>query len=437
MLRHIFYALLGGYFVAGVLIGLNLLTADDWGRREPTTGGSAPVQGTRTPGAESADVTDDIIEQALTSQRKGGDNGEVSLSPPPVAVLQSAQPDRRTGRGPGNDTGIVGLRPPQSSEPQSLQARQVSPTVRAINKASSPHPQTDQTASLSPSPVAVLQSPHPDRRTAGDPGNDTGIVGLGHPQSSEPQSLQARQVASRSSPTVRAINQASIPRPRTDQTGSTSIPQTLEAAQVDTGALPTVTAPSRAQQGRQLLEAKHKPVELLNRSIFGPSFGGTADPAPTMLGNESDGKSFEDSDLIPPKAIRKVFTLACSLLPPAIAAGKLSTGQGTEIGRMQDDYLKKAECLVAAKRATKIAKRKIGCRCTAETKELDAAAQSPPALDHLAAGVVADGRGQRAERADPVPIPRPKPRPDVETLQKSPTGSRLAVPIPMGKPETR
>jgi hypothetical protein len=110
-----------------------------------------------------------------------------------------------------------------------------------------------------------------------------------------------------------------------------------------------------------------------------------------------------------------------------------------EIARLQDDYLKKPECLVAAKRATRIAKRKIGCRCTAETKELDAAAQAPPApaVDHLAAGVVADGRGQRAERADPVPIPRPKPRPDVETLQKSPTGSRLAVPIPMGKPETR
>jgi hypothetical protein len=154
-----------------------------------------------------------------------------------------------------------------------------------------------------------------------------------------------------------------------------------------------------------------------------------------MLGDESDGKSFANSDSIPPKAIRKVFTLACSFLHPAIAAGKLSTGQGTEIGQMQDDYLKKAECLVAAKRATKIAKRKIGCRCTAETKKLDAAAQAPPApLDHLAAGVVADGSGQRAE---PVPIPRPKPRPDVETLQKSPTGSFLAVPIPVGKPETR
>jgi hypothetical protein len=36
-----------------------------------------------------------------------------------------------------------------------------------------------------------------------------------------------------------------------------------------------------------------------------------------------------------------------------------------------------------------------------------------------------------------VPIPLPKPRPDVETLQKSPTGSFLAVPIPVGKPETR
>jgi hypothetical protein len=200
-LRHIFYALLGGYFVAGLLIGLNLLTADDWGRREPTTVQEAervpaPVQGTRTPGAESADVTDDFIEQALTSQRKGGDNGEVSLSPPPVAVLQS---------------------------------------------------------------------PHPDRRTAG--GNDTGTLGLGRPQSSGSQSLQARQVDSRSSPTVRAINQASIPHPRTDQTGSTSIPQTLEAAQVDTGALPTVTAPSRAQQGRHLLEVRRKPVEVMRARV--------------------------------------------------------------------------------------------------------------------------------------------------------------------------
>src|SRR5262245_29778929 len=119
MLRNIFYALLGGYFVAGMLIGLNWLTADDLGRREPTTVQEAErvpalVQGTRTPGAESADVTDVIIEQALTSQRKSGDNGEASLSPPPVAVLQSPQPDRRAAGDPGNDTGTLGLGRPQS-----------------------------------------------------------------------------------------------------------------------------------------------------------------------------------------------------------------------------------------------------------------------------------------------------------------------------------
>jgi hypothetical protein len=46
---------------------------------------------------------------------------------------------------------------------------------------------------------------------------------------------------------------------------------------------------------------------------------------------------------------------------------------------MQDDYLNEAECLAASKRATRIARRKMGCRCTVEAKELDAAAQASPA----------------------------------------------------------
>jgi hypothetical protein len=162
----------------------------------------------------------------------------------------------------------------------------------------------------------------------------------------------------------------------TDQRKSTSMPQMLQSAQVGTGAL---------------------------HSISRPFFGGTAEPAPTKLRNEVDGKSSTDSDSIPPRAIRKVFTLACSLLRPAFAAGKLSTGQGMEIGRMQDDYLKKAECLAAAKRATRIAKRKIGCRCTAETKELDAAAQAPPApaIDYK---LLIEGRSRSRY------FPRSKPR---------------------------
>jgi hypothetical protein len=57
---------------------------------------------------------------------------------------------------------------------------------------------------------------------------------------------------------------------------------------------------------------------------------------------------------------------------------------------MQDDYLEKAECLGAAKRATTIAKRNIGCRCTAENKELDAAAHVPQGPN--------------------LPVPMPKPR---------------------------
>jgi len=37
-------------------------------------------------------------------------------------------------------------------------------------------------------------------------------------------------------------------------------------------------------------------------------------------------------------------------------------------------------------------------------------------------------------QADQVPLPKPKPKPEVNSLQKSPTGSRLAVPIPVAKP---
>jgi hypothetical protein len=38
--------------------------------------------------------------------------------------------------------------------------------------------------------------------------------------------------------------------------------------------------------------------------------------------------------------------------------------------------------------------------------------------------------------AKQVPLPKPKPKPDINSLQKSPTGSRLAVPIPVAKPGT-
>ena len=188
-------------------------------------------------------------------------------------------------------------------------------------------------------------------------------------RASEPASCASRYG---SLPTVRAINQASIPHPQTPQPGSTSMPQTLQAAQVDTGALPTVTALSRAQHGRRLLEARRKPVELVNAptqadtgtlptvtalsqaqhgrrlleaprkpvelvndSIYGPSFDGTAEPPPTKLGMAIDSKSRANSDSIPPKTIRQVFTLGCSLLLPTITAGKLSNGKGMEIGRMQ------------------------------------------------------------------------------------------------------
>ena len=92
-----------------------------------------------------------------------------------------------------------------------------------------------------------------------------------------------------------------------------------------------------------------------------------------------DSKSSRDSDSIPPKTTAQVFTLSCSLLRPAIAAAKLSTDQAIEIGRMEVEYLKRPECLVAAKRATKIAQRKFGCRCTAVTKEIDPPAQGASA----------------------------------------------------------
>jgi hypothetical protein len=308
MLRHIFYALLGGYFVAGLIIALNWLSAVDLGGRQPTIAQDAErvlatVQDKRTPSTESADVIDVIIGQALTSQSKSSDNREAPISPSPVAVQQPSYPDRTTAKSPGNDTGTLELRRPQSSRPQSLQAAQL----------------------------------------------DSGSL-----------------------PTVRAINQASTPLPKKEQTGSTYMPKTLTAEQVGSDAGPTAGALSRAQQGR-LLETRRKTVELFDVSMPGPSFGGTAEPGPE-LGTEIDGATSADADAIAPKAIRKVFTLACSLLSPAIAAGKLSAAQRQQISRMQDDYLKEAECKLAERRATRVAKRKIGCRCTAETKEFDSAA---------------------------------------------------------------
>src|SRR4051794_13024782 len=95
--------------VAGVLIGLNWLTVADSGISESIAVQHeervpAPVQGTR-PGVETGDVTDLIIELALTSQRKSGDNTEAFPSPPPVAILQHPDPDRRAVRDPDNDIG--------------------------------------------------------------------------------------------------------------------------------------------------------------------------------------------------------------------------------------------------------------------------------------------------------------------------------------------
>jgi hypothetical protein len=401
MLRHIFSALLGGYFVAGLIIALNWLSAVDLGGRQPTIAQDAErvlatVQDKRTPSTESADVIDVIIGQALTSQSKSSDNREAPISPSPVAVQQPSYPDRTTAKSPGNDTSTLELRRPQSSRPQSLQAVQLDrgsvpkrtdqpglismpktlpaakvgsdalPTVEALSRA-------QQGRLLEARRKTVVQQPsHPDRRTAKSPGNDTGTLELRRPQSSRPQSLQAAQLDSGSLPTVRAINQASTPLPKKEQTGSTYMPKTLTAEQVGSDAGPTAGALSRAQQGR-LLETRRKTVELFDVSMPGPSFGGTAEPGPE-LGTEIDGATSADADAIAPKAIRKVFTLACSLLSPAIAAGKLSAAQRQQISRMQDDYLKEAECKLAERRATRVAKRKIGCRCTAETKEFDSAA---------------------------------------------------------------
>jgi hypothetical protein len=337
MLRHVFYALLGGYFVGGLLIGLNWFSAVYLGTREPTAiqhaeRSPAPIQDNRKPGAESADNTDVIIRQALQY-------AERSLAP--------IQDNRKPGAESADNTDVA---------------------LTSQRKSS---------GNRSNSPPAVLQLPHPDQRTARGPPTVSDTLQMKRPQPSGPQSLQPAQVDTGSLPTVRVINQASIPHPRTAQPGSTSMPQTLQAAQVDTGAPPKVPALPRAQQGRKLLEAPRKPVELVNDSISGPSFDGAAEPPPTKLGMAIDSKSRANSDSIPPKTIRQVFTLGCSLLLPTITAGNLSNGKGMEIGRMQADYLKKAECLVAAKRATRTAKRKIGCRCTAETKELDAAAHVP------------------------------------------------------------
>jgi hypothetical protein len=160
----------------------------------------------------------------------------------------------------------------------------------------------------------------------------------------------------------------------TDRRRSTSMPQMLQSAQVDTGALPRLTAPSRPQQGQRLLEASRKPVELASAPIFGSFFGSIAEPAPMNLRIEIERKSSAN----PPKTTRRMFTLTCPLLLPTIAAGKISNEKGFEIGRMQDNYEKRAECLVSAKRATTIAKRRIGCRCTAVMKEIDSAAQASP-----------------------------------------------------------
>jgi hypothetical protein len=52
----------------------------------------------------------------------------------------------------------------------------------------------------------------------------------------------------------------------------------------------------------------------------------------------------------------------------------------------------------------------------------------------LLALFVLAGLGNGSADAKQAPIPRPKPKPDVNSLQKSPTASRLAVPIPVGKP---
>jgi hypothetical protein len=113
--RHIFYALLGGYFVAGLLIGLNWLIAIDSEQTavQQAEHVHAAVQSTRTQGAESANVNDIIIGQALTSKKKSSDNGEASLSPHPAAARQPPQTDPKTASLPGRDTGTLGPGRPQ------------------------------------------------------------------------------------------------------------------------------------------------------------------------------------------------------------------------------------------------------------------------------------------------------------------------------------
>jgi len=54
----------------------------------------------------------------------------------------------------------------------------------------------------------------------------------------------------------------------------------------------------------------------------------------------------------------------------------------------------------------------------------------------LTAAVLVIGMSGVPGRANQAPIPRPKPKADINSLQKSPTGSRLAVPIPVAKPGT-
>jgi hypothetical protein len=54
----------------------------------------------------------------------------------------------------------------------------------------------------------------------------------------------------------------------------------------------------------------------------------------------------------------------------------------------------------------------------------------------LTAAVLVIGMSGVPGQANQAPIPRPKPKADINSLQKSPTGSRLAVPIPVAKPDT-
>jgi hypothetical protein len=52
----------------------------------------------------------------------------------------------------------------------------------------------------------------------------------------------------------------------------------------------------------------------------------------------------------------------------------------------------------------------------------------------LLALVLLAGLSGTVAQSKQAPIPRPKPKPDINSLQKSPTGSRLAIPIPVAKP---